>query len=130
MMLIDPHAHMISRTTDDYEAMANAGVVALIEPAFWIVSTSKKRLTSSGPCLCSKASRRTRGSRAESSETVRTKTRRCRISTIHVWKPVRTPMPPISGGPKHEMGRSFRAPEWRSSSLCARKFSAPDGVAI
>ena len=35
-MLIDPHAHMISRTTDDYEAMAAAGIVALIEPAFWI----------------------------------------------------------------------------------------------
>jgi predicted metal-dependent TIM-barrel fold hydrolase len=36
MMLIDPHAHMISRTTDDYERMAAAGVVAVIEPAFWI----------------------------------------------------------------------------------------------
>jgi len=36
MMLIDAHAHMISRTTDDYEAMAAAGVVAVIEPAFWI----------------------------------------------------------------------------------------------
>ncbi len=36
MMLIDPHAHMISRTTDDYEAMAGSGVVAVIEPAFWI----------------------------------------------------------------------------------------------
>jgi len=36
MMLIDPHAHMISRTTDDYAAMAGAGVVAVIEPAFWI----------------------------------------------------------------------------------------------
>ena len=35
-MYIDPHAHMISRTTDDYEAMAAAGVVALIEPAFWV----------------------------------------------------------------------------------------------
>ncbi len=35
-MYIDPHAHMISRTTDDYEAMAAAGIVALIEPAFWI----------------------------------------------------------------------------------------------
>lgn len=33
---IDPHAHMISRTTDDYEAMARAGVVAVIEPAFWL----------------------------------------------------------------------------------------------
>ena len=36
MMFIDSHAHMISRTTDDYEAMAASGVVALIEPAFWI----------------------------------------------------------------------------------------------
>lgn len=36
MMLIDSHAHMISRTTDDYEAMAAAGVVAVIEPAFWL----------------------------------------------------------------------------------------------
>ncbi|SHE87507.1 hypothetical protein SAMN02745148_01289 [Modicisalibacter ilicicola DSM 19980] len=35
-MFIDPHAHMISRTTDDYEAMAAAGIVALIEPAFWV----------------------------------------------------------------------------------------------
>ena len=36
MMLIDPHAHMISRTTDDYAAMAASGVVAVIEPAFWV----------------------------------------------------------------------------------------------
>jgi uncharacterized protein len=36
MPYIDPHAHMISRTTDDYEAMAAAGIVAVIEPAFWI----------------------------------------------------------------------------------------------
>jgi len=35
-MIIDPHAHMISRTTDDYDAMAKAGVVAVIEPAFWL----------------------------------------------------------------------------------------------
>ncbi|HMO29485.1 TatD family hydrolase [Enterovirga sp.] len=34
--IIDPHAHMISRTTQDYEAMAAAGVVAVIEPAFWL----------------------------------------------------------------------------------------------
>lgn len=33
---IDPHAHMIARTTDDYAAMAMAGVVAVIEPAFWL----------------------------------------------------------------------------------------------
>ncbi len=32
---MDPHIHMSSRTTDDYQAMAAAGVVAVIEPAFW-----------------------------------------------------------------------------------------------
>jgi predicted metal-dependent TIM-barrel fold hydrolase len=36
MNFIDPHIHAISRTTDDYEAMAAAGVVAVIEPAFWL----------------------------------------------------------------------------------------------
>ncbi len=36
MMFIDPHIHMNARTTDDYEAMAAAGVVAVIEPAFWL----------------------------------------------------------------------------------------------
>jgi predicted metal-dependent TIM-barrel fold hydrolase len=35
-MYIDTHTHMISRTTDDYERMAAAGVVACIEPAFWL----------------------------------------------------------------------------------------------
>jgi hypothetical protein len=34
-MYIDPHIHMVSRTTDDYEALAAAGVKAVIEPAFW-----------------------------------------------------------------------------------------------
>ena len=36
MMFIDPHIHMFSRTTDDYQALADAGVVAVIEPAFWV----------------------------------------------------------------------------------------------
>jgi hypothetical protein len=36
MKLFDPHVHMTSRTTDDYEAMARAGIVAVIEPAFWL----------------------------------------------------------------------------------------------
>jgi predicted metal-dependent TIM-barrel fold hydrolase len=36
MKLFDPHIHMTSRTTDDYEAMSAAGVVALVEPAFWL----------------------------------------------------------------------------------------------
>jgi len=36
MKLFDPHVHMTSRTTDDYQAMAAAGIVAVIEPAFWV----------------------------------------------------------------------------------------------
>lgn len=36
MRFIDPHIHMQSRITDDYERMAAAGVVAVIEPAFWL----------------------------------------------------------------------------------------------
>ncbi len=33
---IDPHIHCISRITDDYEALRANGVVAVIEPAFWL----------------------------------------------------------------------------------------------
>ncbi|HEX4305977.1 MAG TPA: TatD family hydrolase [Solirubrobacterales bacterium] len=36
MRIFDPHIHMTSRTTDDYEAMAAAGIEAIIEPAFWL----------------------------------------------------------------------------------------------
>jgi len=36
MAFFDPHVHMTSRTTDDYQAMADVGIVALIEPAFWL----------------------------------------------------------------------------------------------
>jgi predicted metal-dependent TIM-barrel fold hydrolase len=32
---IEPHAHMVSRTTDDYLAMVTAGCAAVCEPAFW-----------------------------------------------------------------------------------------------
>lgn len=35
MFLIDPHCHMVSRTTADYETMALSGVMAISEPAFW-----------------------------------------------------------------------------------------------
>lgn len=35
MKYIDIHAHMSSRTTDDYEHMALTGCIALTEPAFW-----------------------------------------------------------------------------------------------
>lgn len=36
MKIFEPHIHMSSRTTDDYEALAAAGVTALVEPAFWM----------------------------------------------------------------------------------------------
>ena len=36
MKYFDPHIHMTSRTTDDYQAMADAGIAAIIEPAFWL----------------------------------------------------------------------------------------------
>jgi uncharacterized protein len=36
MKMFDPHIHMTSRTTDDYERMAEAGIVAVLEPAFWM----------------------------------------------------------------------------------------------
>ncbi len=35
MKYIEPHAHMVSRTTDDYEKLAFAGCIAVCEPAFW-----------------------------------------------------------------------------------------------
>ena len=36
MRFFDPHIHVTSRTTDDLQAMAKAGVRAVIEPAFWL----------------------------------------------------------------------------------------------
>lgn len=36
MMYCDPHIHMTSRTTDDYQAMAAAGIQVVVEPAFWL----------------------------------------------------------------------------------------------
>ena len=35
MNYIEPHGHMVSRTTHDYERMAMAGCLAICEPAFW-----------------------------------------------------------------------------------------------
>jgi len=35
MNYIEPHAHMVSRTTDDYEKLVLAGCKAVCEPAFW-----------------------------------------------------------------------------------------------
>jgi predicted metal-dependent TIM-barrel fold hydrolase len=33
--VIDPHIHMVSRTTDDYMALALGGIHTITEPAFW-----------------------------------------------------------------------------------------------
>ena len=36
MIIIDPHIHMYSRTTDDYTAMYRQGIRAAVEPSFWL----------------------------------------------------------------------------------------------
>jgi predicted metal-dependent TIM-barrel fold hydrolase len=36
MTIIEPHIHMYSRTTDDYQAMYGAGIRACVEPSFWL----------------------------------------------------------------------------------------------
>lgn len=35
MTIIEPHIHMVTRTTDDYTAMYGAGIRAVVEPSFW-----------------------------------------------------------------------------------------------
>ena len=36
MKIFDPHIHMTSRTTDDYSAMAQNGILVIVEPSFWL----------------------------------------------------------------------------------------------
>ena len=36
MTIIEPHIHMLSRTTDEYQAMYRAGIRACVEPSFWL----------------------------------------------------------------------------------------------
>ena len=36
MIIIEPHIHMYSRTTDDYVRMYDAGIRACVEPSFWL----------------------------------------------------------------------------------------------
>lgn len=36
MKIIEPHIHMYSRTTDDYQNMYEAGIRACVEPSFWL----------------------------------------------------------------------------------------------
>lgn len=39
--MIEPHIHMYSRTTDDYQAMYAAGIRACVEPSFWLGSSRR-----------------------------------------------------------------------------------------
>lgn len=41
MTIIEPHIHMYSRTTDDYQAMYRAGIRACVEPSFWLGSNRR-----------------------------------------------------------------------------------------
>jgi len=41
MRVFEPHIHMYARTTQDYEAMAKAGIEVIVEPAFWLGETRK-----------------------------------------------------------------------------------------
>ena len=36
MIIIEPHIHMVSRTTDDYQRMYQAGIRVCVEPSFWL----------------------------------------------------------------------------------------------
>jgi hypothetical protein len=36
MVIVEPHIHMYSRTTDDYQSMYRAGIRACVEPSFWM----------------------------------------------------------------------------------------------
>jgi len=36
MTIIEPHIHMYSRTTDDYQAMYRSGIRTCVEPSFWL----------------------------------------------------------------------------------------------
>ena len=62
MEYVDLHAHMVSRTTDDYRAMAMSGCVAVTEPAFWAGYDRPARwrssTTSSGSSTSSQSARR------------------------------------------------------------------------
>ncbi len=42
MRIFEPHAHMISRVTDDYERMALAGIEVIVEPSFWLGEPRKR----------------------------------------------------------------------------------------
>lgn len=41
MFIIEPHIHMFSRTTEDYQAMYEQGIRVAVEPSFWLGSTRR-----------------------------------------------------------------------------------------
>jgi predicted metal-dependent TIM-barrel fold hydrolase len=41
MKIIEPHIHTFSRTTDEYQAMYNAGIRVCVEPSFWLGSNRR-----------------------------------------------------------------------------------------
>lgn len=41
MTIIEPHIHMLSRTTDEYQALYKAGIRACVEPSFWLGSNRR-----------------------------------------------------------------------------------------
>ncbi len=41
MTIIEPHIHMFSRTTEEYQAMYAAGMRACVEPSFWLGSNRR-----------------------------------------------------------------------------------------
>jgi predicted metal-dependent TIM-barrel fold hydrolase len=41
MTIIEPHIHMLSRTTDEYQALYRAGIRACVEPSFWLGSNRR-----------------------------------------------------------------------------------------
>ena len=41
MIIIEPHIHMYSRTTDDYQKMYDAGIRVCVEPSFWLGANRK-----------------------------------------------------------------------------------------
>lgn len=41
MTIVEPHIHMYSRTTDDYQRMYTAGIRACVEPSFWLGSNRR-----------------------------------------------------------------------------------------
>jgi predicted metal-dependent TIM-barrel fold hydrolase len=43
--IIEPHSHMCSRTTDDYQATHRAGIHVVVEPSFWLGDNPPLRIS-------------------------------------------------------------------------------------